>query len=66
MAQQQPSADTTDVVYVIKVVIDAENAACKHYKNVINATDGDDYVTQDLCIRLLADEEAHWYCSAAT
>jgi hypothetical protein len=28
--QQQPSADTTDVVYVIKAVIDAENAACKH------------------------------------
>jgi bacterioferritin len=57
--QQQPSSDTTDVVYVIKAVIAAEEAACKHYKAVIQATDGDDYVTQDLCIRLLADEEEH-------
>jgi bacterioferritin len=58
-AQKQPSSDTTDVVYVIKAVIDAEDAACKHYKKIIEATDGDDYVTQDLCIRLLADEEEH-------
>ena len=57
--QQQPSSDTTDVVYVIKAVIDAENAACNHYKSIIRATDGEDYVTQDLCIRLLADEEEH-------
>ena len=57
--QIQPSADTTDVVGVIKAVIDAEEKACAHYKEVIKATDGDDYVTQDLCIRLLADEEEH-------
>ena len=57
--QRQPSDDTTDVVGVIEAVIDAEEAAIAHYKNVIRATDGDDYVTQDLCIRLLADEEEH-------
>jgi bacterioferritin len=57
--QQQPSSDTTDVVYAIKAVIDAETAACQHYRKIINATDGDDFVTQDLCIRLLADEEEH-------
>jgi bacterioferritin len=57
--QQQPSSDTTDVVYVINSVIDAENAACSHYKRIIEATDGSDYLTQDLCIRLLADEEEH-------
>jgi bacterioferritin len=57
--QQQPSKDTTDVVYCIKAVIDAEKAACEHYRKIIRATDGDDYVTQDLCIRLLADEEGH-------
>lgn len=57
--QVQPSTDTTDVVGVIKAVIDAEQQACAHYKEVIRATDGDDYVTQDLCIRLLADEEEH-------
>lgn len=57
--QQQPSSDTTDVVYAIKSVIDAETAACNHYRKVIKATDGEDYVTQDLCIRLLTDEEEH-------
>ena len=57
--QQQPPADTTDVVAVIKAVIDAEQSACDHYKAIIRATDGEDYVTQDLCIRLLTDEEQH-------
>ena len=44
---------------VIKGVIDAEHEACEHYRSIIRATDGDDYVTQDLCIRLLGDEEEH-------
>ena len=44
---------------MIHGVIDAEQTACNHYKSIIRATDGDDYVTQDLCIRLLADEEEH-------
>ena len=58
-SQRQPSDDTTDVVYVIQAVIEAEQTACDHYKKVIRATDGEDYVTQDLCIRLLASEEEH-------
>ncbi|REJ66809.1 MAG: rubrerythrin [Planctomycetota bacterium] len=57
--QQQPSEDTTDVVSAIKAVIAAEEDAVAHYNKVIKATDGEDYVTQDLCIRLLADEEEH-------
>jgi bacterioferritin len=57
--QTQPSSDTTDVVAAIQAVISAEEAACAHYKKIIKATDGEDYVTQDLCIRLLADEEEH-------
>ena len=57
--QIQPGDDTTDVVGVIKAVIAAEQAACSHYQKIIKATDGEDYVTQDLCIRLLADEEEH-------
>ena len=57
--QRQPPDDTTDVVAVIEAVIEAESNACSHYKKVIRATDGEDYVTQDLCIRLLGDEEAH-------
>ncbi len=57
--QMQPSSDTTDVVHAIKAVIEAEDTACEHYKTIIRATDGEDFVTQDLCIRLLADEEEH-------
>jgi bacterioferritin len=55
----QPKMDLTDVPAVIRGVIEAENAACKHYQKIIDLTDGIDWVTQDLCIQLLADEEAH-------
>jgi bacterioferritin len=58
-SQMQPSSNTTDVVYAIKSVIAAEESAIAQYKSIIKATDGEDYVTQDLCIRLLADEEEH-------
>ena len=55
----QPPADSTDVVSVIKGVIDAEDAACEQYMKIIKICDGVDYVTQDMCIALLADEEQH-------
>lgn len=55
----QPSQDTTDVLYVIRGVIAAEESAIAQYKKIIRATDGDDYVTQDICIQLLTDEEEH-------
>jgi len=55
----QPPADSTDVVGVIKGVLEAEEAAIKHYKSVIKLTDGDDYVSQDLAITILGQEEAH-------
>lgn len=57
--QKQPPEKTTDVVGVIEAVIDAEQSACAQYRKIIKAVDGEDYVTQDLCVRLLADEEAH-------
>ena len=57
--QFQPPEDTTDVVAVIRGVIEAEEEACAHYKKIIKASDGEDYVTQDLCIQLLASEEEH-------
>lgn len=57
--QTQPSSNTTDVVGVIKAVIDAEESAIKLYKSIIRATEGEDYVTQDLAIRILSDEEGH-------
>ena len=57
--QTQPTDNTTDVVGVIRAVIDAEEGAVAHYKKIIKATEGDDYVTQDLCVKLLGDEEGH-------
>ena len=58
-ATLQPPADSTDVISVIKGVIDAENAAIEQYEKIIRLCDGYDYVTQDLCITLLADEQQH-------
>lgn len=55
----QPPAKLTDVVAVIKGVIDAENAAIEQYNKLIQLCDGVDYVTQDLCIQALGDEEEH-------
>ena len=55
----QPSADTTDVLYVIKGVLAAEEDAINTYNALIKLTDGADYVTQDLAITILSDEEAH-------
>lgn len=57
--QLQPPNDSTDIVTVIKGVIEAENQAIDHYKNIIDACDGVDYVTQDMVIQILKDEEAH-------
>jgi bacterioferritin len=55
----QPKADTTDVVSVIRGVIEAENGAIAQYNKIIKACDGIDYVTQDMVIGILGDEEAH-------
>ena len=55
----QPPADATDVVTVIKGVIDAEEGAIEQYGKIIQLCDGYDYVTQDMCITLLADEQQH-------
>ena len=55
----QPPKDTTDVTSVIKGVITAEEQAIVGYNKLIKDCDGVDYVTQDLAITLLADEESH-------
>lgn len=56
----QPPQDSTDVVSVIKGVIEAEDAAIEHYGKLIDlAGEAHDYVTQDICITQLADEEGH-------
>ncbi|MDX6556002.1 MAG: bacterioferritin [Miltoncostaeaceae bacterium] len=55
----QPPEHQTDIVLVIKGVIEAESGAIEHYTRIIEATDGIDFVTQDMVIGILADEQAH-------
>jgi bacterioferritin len=55
----QPPAHQTDIVHVIKGVIEAETGAIEHYNRIIEFTDGLDWVTQDMVITILHDEEGH-------
>jgi bacterioferritin len=55
----QPPDHQTDIVHVIQGVIEAETGAIEHYNAIIEATDGVDYVTQDMVIAILRDEEGH-------
>jgi bacterioferritin len=55
----QPPEDATDVVTVIRGVIEAEAGAIEHYTRVIEACDGVDWATQDMVIEILRDEENH-------
>lgn len=55
----QPPAESTDILAVVKGVLAAENDAISLYQQLIKACEGKDYVTQDLAIALLADEEEH-------
>ncbi len=56
----QPPKDTTDVVTVIKGVMKTEQAVITLYNKVIRQCEGKDYVTQDLLISLLGQEEGHF------
>ncbi|MGH2838728.1 MAG: ferritin-like domain-containing protein [Thermoleophilaceae bacterium] len=55
----QPPDQQTDIVHVIKGVIEAETGAIEHYNRIIEVTDGIDFVTQDMVIGILRDEEGH-------
>jgi bacterioferritin len=55
----QPPSHQTDVVHVIKGVIEAETGAIEHYNAIIEATEGVDPVTNDMVIAILRDEEGH-------
>jgi bacterioferritin len=55
----QPPEKQTDIVSVIKGVIEAESGAIEHYNRIIEATDGVDWVTQDMVIAILHDEQGH-------
>jgi bacterioferritin len=55
----QPPEQQTDIVHVIKGVIEAETGAIEHYNHIIEVCDGVDWVTQDMVIQILRDEEGH-------
>ncbi len=55
----QPPEEQTDVVHVVKGVIEAETGAIEHYQKVIEATEEVDHVTQDMVIDILRDEQGH-------
>ena len=55
----QPPEHQTDIVHVIKGVIEAETGAIEHYNAIIQATEEADPVTNDMVIAILRDEEGH-------
>ena len=55
----QPPDEQTDVVHIIRGVIEAEEGAIQHYNRIIELTDGVDWTTQDMVIEILRDEEGH-------
>lgn len=56
----QPPKKSTDVIAVIKGVIDAEQAAVDMYRTVIETAEAEsDYPTQDMATQIMADEEEH-------
>ena len=55
----QPPEHQTDITHVIRGVIEAETGAIEHYNRIIEFTDGVDFVTQDMVIAILRDEEGH-------
>jgi bacterioferritin len=55
----QPPEEQTDVVHVIKGVIDAETSAIELYTRIVETTDEVDLVTQDMVIDILRDEQGH-------
>jgi len=55
----QPPTEQTDVVHVIKGVIDAETKAIEHYTRIVEFTEDSDPVTNDMVIDILREEQQH-------
>jgi bacterioferritin len=55
----QPPEHQTDVVHVIRGVIEAEQGAIEHYQRIIEFCDDLDLVTQDMVIDIQRDEQRH-------
>jgi bacterioferritin len=55
----QPPEHQVDVVSIIRGVIDAEAGAIEFYSQIVRECDGVDFITQDMVIAILRDEEGH-------
>jgi bacterioferritin len=55
----QPPERQTDIVHVIRGVIEAEAGAIEHYQRIIDFCDDLDLVTQDMVIDIQRDEQKH-------
>lgn len=55
----QPPQDSTDVVNIIRGVIRAEEVAIAQYQHILESCNQIDWVTQDMAIHLLEDEQQH-------
>lgn len=55
----QPPLKQTDVLHVIKGVLEAENGAIEFYNRIIEETNETDWATQEMAIGILQDEEKH-------
>src|SRR5215210_242286 len=55
----QPPEESTDIVHVIRGVIQAENGAIEHYNRIIEVAGDADPVTEDMMVTILKDEEGH-------
>ena len=52
-------ANSTDLIFVIRGVIKAEDGAIAPYEKIIDLCDKVDPVTQDLAATILGDEQEH-------
>ena len=55
----QPPDDQTDLIHVVRGVIEAESGAIDYYNQIIEFCADRDPVTEDMVITILADEEGH-------
>ena len=55
----QPPSDTTDLIHIVRGVIEAESGAIEYYNQIIEFCADRDPVTEDMVITILADEEGH-------
>jgi bacterioferritin len=55
----QPPSQQTDLIHVVRGVVEAERGAIDFYNEIIEECDGVDWATQDMVVQILHDEEGH-------